>query len=186
MEESKEVKKRSYKADYEAEKQKTEELTNDLKRLQADFENYRKRIEKEMHDFEKLSNHKLMQKLLVVLDDFDHTIISLQKTAKDDTNIQGVKLLHDKYRKLLFDEGLTPIKSIGEKFDPFKHDVIKKELNEKEEGVILEEIQKGYMFNNKILRTSKVKVSSGIPQTEINSDQKSDLIKDDKGVNQDG
>ena len=178
MDKQEEPKKRSYKADFEAERQKNEELTNDIKRLQADFENYKKRVEKESQAFEKLSNHRIIQKLLVVLDDFEHTIAHLQKTAKEDTNIQGVKIIYDKFKKLLFDEGLIPIKCLNEKFDPFKHEVIKKEPSDKEEGIILEEIQKGYMFLDKILRTSKVKISSGkIDQNnQLNS-------KDNVGVN---
>lgn len=160
-EQKKEVKKRSFKADFSAEKQKNEELVNDLKRLQADFENYKKRIEKEMQEFQKFSNHKLLERLLVIIDDFDNTITHLLKNAKEDTNIQGVKLLHDKLKKLLYDEGLIPIKALNEKFDPYKHEVIKKELSDKEEGTVIEEIQKGYMFLEKVLRTAKVKISSG-------------------------
>ena len=167
MEESKVIKKRSFKADYQAEIKKNEELTNDIKRIQADFENYKKRAEKEMQEFQKLSNHKLLDKLLIILDDFDNTITHLLKNAKEDTNIQGVKLLYDKFRKLLFDEGLMPIKTIGEKFDPYKHEVIKKESSEKEEGIIIEEIQKGYMFTDRVLRTSKVKISAGKSSDKI-------------------
>lgn len=163
-----EVKKRSFKQDYQNEVKKNEELTNDLKRLQADFENYKKRIEKEMQDFQILSNHKLLDKFLVIIDDFDNTVNHLLKNAKEDTNILGVKLLHDKFKKLLFDEGLSPIKSVNEKFDPYKHEVIKKESNEKEEGIVLEEIQRGYMFKDKVLRTSKVKISAG-PEIKNNS-----------------
>lgn len=168
-EQKKEVKKRSFKQDYLAEKQKNEELTNDLKRLQADFENYKKRIEREMQEFQKLSNHNLLNKLLVIIDDFDNTINHLLKTAKEDTNIQGVKLLYDKFRKLLYDEGLIPIKALNEKFDPYKHEVTKKEPSDKEEGTILEEIQKGYMFSDRVLRTSKVKISSGPEIKETNN-----------------
>ncbi len=178
MDKQEEPKKRSYKLDFVTEKQKNEELTNDIKRIQADFENYKKRIEKELKEFEKLSNHKLLQKLLVILDDFEHTITHLQKNAKEDTDIQGIKIVFDKFKKLLFDEGLIPIKAVNEKFDPFKHEVIKKETSEKEQGIILEEIQKGYMFFDKIIRTSKVKISSG----KIIQDDQSNK-ENTKGVN---
>ncbi|HLC73808.1 MAG TPA: nucleotide exchange factor GrpE [Candidatus Nanoarchaeia archaeon] len=169
-----ETKKRSYKADFESEKKKNEELVNDLKRLQADFENYKKRVEKEALEFQKLSNHKLMEKLLPILDDFDNTLTHLLKHAKEDTNIQGVKILYDKFKKILFDEGLIPIKSVGEKFDPYRHEVIKKEFHDKEEGIILEEIQKGYMFTDKVIRSSKVKISGGQEIKQQDQEQKSD------------
>ncbi|MBS3149814.1 nucleotide exchange factor GrpE [Candidatus Woesearchaeota archaeon] len=175
-----EIKKRSFKQDYLLEVKKNEELTNDVKRIQADFENYKKRIEKEMLEFQKLSNHKLLDKLLVIIDDFDNTITHLLKNAKEDTNIQGVKLLYDKFRKLLYDEGLIPIKTLNEKFDPYKHEVIKKESSDKEEGIVLEEIQKGYMFQDRVLRTSKVKISSG---PEVKEDNKN---LDSNGGNKNG
>ena len=150
-------KKPSYKKLYEEEKKKNEEYLDILKRLQADFENFKKRIEKEKEDFVKYANCALISKLLVILDDFDN---ALKHADSDKTQIlNGLKLLHEKIKKLLYDEGLKEINCKGQTFDPYQHEVLQEEDSEEEDGKILEEFQKGYVYKDKILRSSKVKIS---------------------------
>lgn len=151
-----------------------EELTDTLKRLQAEFENYRKRIEKEKIEFVKYSHADIIADILPVLDSFEMALKSVKiedfldaKNPKDflaHTNepqkfINGMKLIYAQLHSALEAEGLKPIKTDGEKFDPYRHEVLMKEDSEKPEGTILEEFQKGYMLNDKVLRFSKVKVS---------------------------
>ena len=133
-----------------------EELTDTLKRLQAEFENYRKRIEKEKSEFVKYSHADVIAKILPVLDSFE---MALKHTNEPQKFINGMKLIYAQLHSALEAEGLRPIKTDGEKFDPYKHEVLMKEESDKPEGTILEEFQKGYMLNDKILRFSKVKIS---------------------------
>ena len=122
------------------EKQKTiDELTDTLKRLQAEFENYKKRVDKEKIEFVKFAHADVVAQMLSVLDSF--------------------KIIFAQFHSVLEAEGLKPIKTDNEKFDPYKHEVLMKEESDKPEGTILEEFQKGYMLNDKVLRFSKVKVS---------------------------
>ena len=140
----------------EPKNQKIEELTDTLKRLQAEFENYRKRIEKEKPEFIKYSHAEIIAKILPVLDSFE---MALKHTNEPQKFINGMKLIYAQLHSALESEGLRAIKTEGEKFDPYRHEVLMKEESDKPEGTVLEEFQKGYMFNDKVLRFSKVKVS---------------------------
>ena len=133
-----------------------EELTDTLKRLQAEFENYRKRIEKEKIEFVKYSNAGIIAGLLPVLDSFE---LALKNTNDRQKFVDGMKLIYAQLHSMLESEGLRAIKTDGEKFDPYRHEVLMKEESDKPEGIILEEFQKGYMLNDKVLRFSKIKVS---------------------------
>ena len=139
------------------EKQKTiDELTDTLKRLQAEFENYKKRVDKEKEEFTKYSAALTVGKLLPVLDSFE---IALKSTNDKEKFVQGIKMIHAQLISTLESIGLRPIKADGEQFDPYKHEVLLKEESDKPEGTILEELQRGYMFQDRVLRFSKVKIS---------------------------
>ncbi len=144
------------KKEFEEKSKSIEELTDTLKRLQAEFENYKKRNEKEKIEFVKYSNAGLIAGLLPVLDSYE---LALKNTSDKDKFIEGMKMIYAQLHSILEVEGLRPIKSTGEKFDAYKHEVLLKEESDKPEGTILEEFQKGYMLNEKVLRFSKVKVS---------------------------
>lgn len=132
------------------------ELTDTLQRLQAEFENYRKYVEKTKIDFQKYASAELIKELLPILDSFE---LALRNTADKEKFIKGVELIYSQLYSLLEGEGLKQIQSEGKKFDPHLHEVLLKEKSDKEEDIILEELQKGYMLNDKVLRYAKVKVS---------------------------
>lgn len=135
---------------------KIKELTETLQRLQAEFENYKKRVEKEKSDFVKYSKAELISKLLPILDSFELAL----KNNKDPKGFEkGVELIFSQLYQTLEQEGVKPIKALSDKFDPYKHEVLLKEKSDKEEDIVLEELQKGYMLNDKVIRHSKVKVS---------------------------
>ena len=136
--------------------QKIEELTETLKRLQAEFENYKKWSAKEKTEFAKYSQADMIEKILPVLDSFE---IALKNTSDKEKFVEGMKIIYAQFHSILEAEGLRPIKAAGEKFDPYRHEVLMKERSDKPEETILEEFQKGYMLNDKVLRHSKVKVS---------------------------
>ncbi|HDM22302.1 MAG: nucleotide exchange factor GrpE [Methanomicrobia archaeon] len=125
-----------------------EDNLNQMKKIQADFINYRKRMEKEKEEFIKYANSDLILKLLDVLDNLERA---------SESGDEGIKLIYKQFRSILEKEGLEEIDATG-KFDPYYHEVIAVENSECEDGTILEVLQKGYMFNNKVLRHAKVKV----------------------------
>ena len=109
---------------------KIEELTDTLKRLQAEFENYKKWNAKEKVDFIKYAHADLIAQMLPVLDSFE---IALKNTSDKDKFIEGMKIVYAQLHSMLEAEGLKPIKATGEKFDPYKHDVLMKEESDKPE-----------------------------------------------------
>jgi len=151
-----ETKEKDYEKQLEEKQNKIEELTDTLKRLQAEFENYKKRVDKEKEEFAKYAGALAIGKLLPVLDSFEHAV---KNTTDKEKFAQGIKLIHNQFVSTLESAGLRQIKAEGQQFDPYKHEVLLKEESDKPEGTILEELQKGYMFHDRVLRFSKVKIS---------------------------
>lgn len=133
-----------------------DELTDDLKRVQAEFENFRKRCEKENSSFRDYAKAELVRKLLTVLDSFE---IALKNTADHKKFVDGVELIYSQLYSLLKEEGLQHIETKDKRFDPYLHEVMLSEKSDKPEDMILEELQKGYKFKDCVLRHSKVKVA---------------------------
>ena len=133
-----------------------EELTDTLKRLQAEFENYKKRSDKDKAEFAKYAHAEVVANILPIVDSFE---MAIKNTDDKEKFVQGIKLIYAQFVSTLESLGLRPIKSEGGQFDPYRHEVLLKEKSDKPEGTILEELQKGYMFHDKVLRFSKVKVS---------------------------
>lgn len=124
------------------------DLTEQLQRLQAEFENYKKRTEKEQEQLKDHTKAQLLLKLLNIHEDIERT--KQQETGTK----EAVEMVHKNMLKLLQEEQVTEIKAVGEKPDPYKHEVLIK----KEGDTITEELQKGWMHKDKVLRPSKVKV----------------------------
>jgi len=134
-----------------------EELTNDIKRLQAEFENYKKRVCKEKSELINCASEELIKKLLPVLDSFEQAL----KNSESKDFIKGVELIYAQLFSAMKEEGLQQIETVGKKFDPYSQEVLMHENSEKE-GIVLEEFQKGYTLNGKLLRTAKVKIGKVI------------------------
>lgn len=127
-----------------------EERLDLLMRCRADLDNVMKRSAREKEDNVKYASEKLVLKLLPVLD-------SLNVAAKHD---EGSKVLYMQLLDILSGEGLMPIEAKGMKFDPYRHEALfQVETKELEEGIVAEEIQKGYIFNSHVIRFSKVAVT---------------------------
>lgn len=146
-----------------------------LQRLQAEFENLQKRTRREVSESCELASSRLIKDLLNVVDDFRQAV---SKDVDDETlapYLQGFKLIHQQIMEVLEREGLAEISATGETFDPFKHEAIEMApCAEFPEGVVIDEVQKGYSFKSRVLRPSKVRVSAG-PPTEADA-------KPDKGI----
>ena len=137
---------------------KVQDLTNTLQKLQAEFENYKKRIEKEKQDFINFANEQLIMKILPIIDSFE---LALQNTKCEDEFVKGIKLIYTQLFSALEAIGVKKINALGEKFDPYMHEVMLQEKSDKEEGIIIEELQKGYLLGDKVIRHAKVKISKG-------------------------
>ena len=133
----------------------------DLQRLQAEFENHIKRSNKEKENISLITKHEICKKILPIVDEFEITIKVAEKTSEKGHITEGIKMVFNHLYKLLNDQGMNSIGSIGKKFDPFVHEVVKKVDSNEEEGIILEEIQKGYLFQGNLLRPAKVIISNG-------------------------
>jgi len=130
-------------------KERKDEYLEQLQRLQAEFDNFRKRTEKERQEIFKNANEDLIVKLLGILDNFE-----LALKHVDD---KGINMIYSELYSILEDEGLKKIKAEG-KFDPRIHETLILEEGEKNE-MIIEEFQKGYTLNDKVIRPSKVKIT---------------------------
>ena len=150
------------------EEQKTEELTNDLKRMAADFANYRKRNEAERTEFAKFAKSDLISKILDVLDGFDRALATIPEELKGTSWVEGMWLLERKLRGILETEGLKPVDSIGAQFDPYQHEAVAHVPSEEPEGTVIAEHQKAYRLHDKLIRPALVTVSSGSEGKEKN------------------
>ena len=119
-------------------------------RLRADFENYRKQLDREREQFAGLAGEDIIVELLGVVDDLERA------AEKGD---EGIGLIHKNFLKVLEGNGLKRIPCVGEKFDPHHHEVMMQEDSEQEEGTIIEELQQGYMLKDKVIRHSKVRIA---------------------------
>ncbi len=139
-----------------------EERLNRLKYLQADFDNYRKWSEKEKGAIIALANEDLIKDLLVILDDFERALPSLEK----EKNKEGVLMIQKKLLKILAGYGLHPIDCVGKKFDPNFHDVLCREQCAREPDTVVNEIGKGYQLKSKVIRPSKVVIAENVGEHE--------------------
>jgi len=139
-----------------------EERLNRLKYLQADFDNYRKWSEKEKEAIIALANENLIKDLLVILDDFEQALPSLEM----EQNRGGMQMIQKKMVKILHEYGLQSIEGVGKKFDPQFHEVICKERSNEEANTILEDIGRGYQLRTKVIRPSRVKIAEHITESE--------------------
>lgn len=150
------------KKEYEALKAKHDERDSyydKYVRAHAEFENAKKRMEKDKVDFLKYANESFIIDLLPIIDSLEMSEKHI-KEAKDFKAVQeGVDMIHVQIQKFLKDIGVEKIKTAGEKFDPHAHEAVETAANpDKEEGMILEELKPGYLFNGKLLRPASVKI----------------------------
>jgi len=137
-------------------------------RLNAEFDNSRKRTQKEKEEFIKYANEKLILELIDVLEALERGLENSRKSENKDKLIEGMELIYKQFKTIMEKNGLFPIKALGEKFDHYKHEAMMQTPTEEyEEGTILEEFARGYMLNNKVIRYSKVRVSK-MKESKIN------------------
>lgn len=138
---------------------KVEELTNDLKRMTADFANFRKRNDAERVEFAKFAKADLIAKLLDVLDGYDRALATVPDEMKGQPWVEGMWLVERKLRKVLESEGLEPIDSLGTEFDPYLHQAVAHIESDEPEGTVTEEHQKAYRLHDRVIRPALVTVA---------------------------
>jgi molecular chaperone GrpE len=148
------------------EREKSSEYLNRLTYLQADLENYRKRVEKGFQQVAQLSKEKLIVNLLNVIDGLELALRSGRETENKQALLEGVEMTLKKMYAALGQEGFTKIVTAGKTFNPELHEVVMKVPTEKyDENVIIEEVRKGYMLKDKVIRPSMVKIATRLGET---------------------
>lgn len=141
------------------------ELMDTLVRRQADFENYRKRIEKERHHDRHRGVEAMVEHMLPVLDAFDRALADSSDSAYVEYR-KGFELIRRQLWETLAKQGLVRIEPVGQQFNPhFHHAIAKVETTEHADGIVVGELQPGYMFHDKVLRPAMVRVASA-PETQ--------------------
>ncbi len=157
------------------EKKRSEEYLTRLKYLQADFENMRKRCDRQIEEVSQYSNERLVIQLLDVVDELELAIKTAQTAQTAQALIEGVQMTLKRLRKVLELEGVTPIESVGKPFDPTRHNAIAAEEREDVEVcMVTEEVRKGYQMKEKVIRPSIVKVAVKKAQSQNKEEKKNE------------
>ena len=142
----------------ESEKRVAEYLAG-WQRSRADLLNYKKEEMERIGEFLKYASEEFVLKVLPILDNFEIIEKKMPDNLKNDENIKGLLMIKNQLRDFLKSQGAEEVKSVGQNFDPNLHEVVgETEAKDKEKGLIVEEVQKGYKINGRLLRPAKVKI----------------------------
>ena len=139
----------------------TKEYYDRLLRISAEFDNYKKRIDREMIDFRKYANESVFKALLPIVDNFERAILVAEENSFNPQQfLEGLQLIYTDFLKVLDQFQVKPMDALGKLFDPQYHQaMMRQESNDMAPNTVLAEIQKGYMFHDRLLRPSAVVVS---------------------------
>jgi molecular chaperone GrpE len=146
------------------EREKSADSLAGWQRAQADLMNYRRRAEQEKEEIGRFGNTTIMLSLLPILDDLERALTSIPDDLAKHSWVDGIRLIERKLQANLEAQGLSQIKALGEPFDPNLHEAMMQ--GKGKEGTVVEEIEKGYKLNNRLIRPSKVVVGSGEEKEE--------------------
>ncbi len=139
---------------------KAEEYWDKLLRLKADFENIKKRLEKDKSDAIKFANERLLVEILPIVDNFDRAMASLSEGHDPEKVKEGLRLAQNELHEVLEEHGVEVIKSVGTEFNPELHEAVGVvEAPGAQDGIVVEEIQRGYILNGRLLRPSRVRIA---------------------------
>ncbi|MFC1957250.1 nucleotide exchange factor GrpE [Chloroflexota bacterium] len=158
------------------EKGKGESYLGNWQRTQADFVNYKRRSEQEKEEISKFANSVLILNLLPVLDDLERAFTSIPPNLAKLSWVDGIRLIEQKLRASLEMHGLSLIKAIGEPFDPKLHEAAMH--GKGKEGIVIQELQKGYKLHDRVIRPTMVVVGEGETKDETEVDQKNNNQED--------
>ena len=159
--------------------EQAKELEDRLLRLAAEYDNYRKRTAREFESILQNANENLISKLLDTMDNFERALDSAKSSNDYDSFRKGVELIYTHLKELLEKEGLKEIDAVCKPFDPNFHEAVTQcESDEHDEGIVADQMCKGYLLNEKLLRPSKVVVSKGKTRKEHRKENTEDQKRD--------
>ena len=140
--------------------QKARENLDQLLRLKADFENTKKRLDREKLESIKFANEKLIVEILPIMDNLDRAMASLSEGHDPEKVKQGLKLAQEELHKVLNQHGVKTLQAVGKPFDPQWHEAVATvESDEAEDGIVVDEVQRGYELNGRLIRPSRVRIA---------------------------
>lgn len=140
--------------------QQIEELTDRVMRQMAEFDNFRKRTEKEKSQMFDSGAGDIIEKILPVIDDMERGLAAASDEEKESSFVKGMEMIYKKFMDILNNAGVTAIEAVGKEFDPNFHNAVMQSPSEEyESGYVVQELQKGYMYKEKVLRHSMVIVA---------------------------
>ena len=141
--------------------EKIEELTDRVKRQMAEFENFRKRTEKEKSSMYDVGARDIIERILPVIDNFERGLAVIPEDKKEDPIAEGMEKIYKQIQKVFEEAGVKPIEAAGKEFDPNFHNAVMHVEDESlGENIVAEELQKGYMYRDSVVRHSMVKVAN--------------------------
>ena len=141
--------------------EKIEELTDRLTRQMAEFDNFRKRTEREKSQMYEIGAKDIIEKILPVIDNFERGLAAVPEESKEDPFVEGMEKIYKQIMTTLEGVGVKPIEAVGQEFNPdFHNAVMHVEDEEAGENIITEEFQKGYMYHDSVVRHSMVNVAN--------------------------
>jgi molecular chaperone GrpE len=147
-------------------KNELQEVKELLQRKQAELENYRKQVDKRFIEMKELANKNLIFKLLPVVDNFELALKSADTNSNPEDFLKGVELIYSQLFSFLENNHIQPMVTEKKEFDPYLHEALMKVNSDLPENVIIEELQKGFMLHDKVLRHAKVKISAGMKKED--------------------
>lgn len=147
-------------SELEKAKEQIAALSDKMIRKAAEFDNYKKRTAREREDFYKSSVCETVLPFLNVLDNFERAVDAAEKEDGNSSVLDGIKMIKKQFEDALTSIGVEPIDAVGCEFDPEKHNAVMTDESDEKENTVIEEFQKGYVFRDKVIRHSMVKVSN--------------------------
>jgi molecular chaperone GrpE len=140
--------------------QKAKDSHDQMLRMKADFENSKKRLEREKQESAKYANEKLLAEILPIMDNLDRALASLNEGHDPEKVAEGLKLAQQEMHDVLEEHGVERVKSVGAAFDPRFHEAVGVvEAPDEEEGTVMDEVQRGYLLNGRLIRPSRVRIA---------------------------
>ncbi len=153
--------------DLNALQKEKDDLFEQLQRVSADYANFQKRIPKQISDSVAYEKERIIKSLLPALDNFEHTLQGAHTAESTDVLVEGIQIIHDQMLAILKSHGVEQIDALDQPFDPTRHEaMMQREETDKPDSTVLEEFQKGYALNERVIRPSKVIVNKAAPQPD--------------------
>ena len=155
-----------------------DEISDRLQRVYADYANFQKRVPKNIADTVAYEKERFIRTFLPVLDNLERTLREVRSSQNLDAVIRGVEIIRDQMLTILKSHGVEPIESVNEKFDPERHEaMLRRSEPDKENDIVVEEFQKGYALNGRVLRPSRVAINKVQPPAPPSPTEKEEVTQ---------